>query len=273
MEPYESVVVLRQTGYIDKLARKFRIDVNRNVKVPIEPNKQLTKRLEAEPKCVRPYRELVGPLIYNISTCTRPDISFAVNKCAQHFADPAERHFDSAIKILSYLSTTRELGLYLGGRRDGLDLSVYADADFANDPDTRHSVTGNLLYLDGSLISWTSKKQKLVATSSTEAEFLAAFYTLRDIQCVEQFIRCVFPAKMPQIVLYQDNQSCIALISNESSKGRSKHFDVKLKALNASFRDRYFELIYCPTEEMVADIMTKALNRIPFSRFRPKLVD
>jgi hypothetical protein len=57
------------------------------------------------------------------------------------------------------------------------ELKVFADADFANDEDTRHSVSGNLIYFSGSLISWASKKQKLVATSSTEAEFLSVFYS------------------------------------------------------------------------------------------------
>ena len=95
---------------------------------------------------------------------------------------------------------------------------------------------------------------------------------LRDIQYVDQFVRCAFPDNSFTIVLYQDNQSTIALIRNESSKGRSKHFDVKLKALSAAYREKFFDLVYCPTEEMLADLMAKALSRNAFSRIRPKLV-
>ena len=116
------------------------------------------------------------------------------------------------------------------------------------------------------------EKAKTNCTSSTEAEFLAAFYTLRDFQYLDQFLRDVFPLYETRITLYQDNQSTIALIKNESSKGRSKHFDVKLKALNAAYREKFFSLIYCPTDEMLADILTKSLTRNLFGRIRPKLV-
>jgi hypothetical protein len=74
----------------------------------------------------------------------------------------------------------------------------------------------------------------------------------------------VFPEQDLDILLFQDNQSCIALIQNESSKGRSKHFDVKLKAVSAAYREKFFKLIYCSTDEMLADILTKALARNQF---------
>ena len=237
----------------------------------MDPKAQLTKRGDSEPVCIRPYRELVGALIYLV-TCTRPDVVFAVNRHAQYFSDPADRHFDSALKILAYLNSTRRLGLYLGGRSESNDLIVYADADFASDEESRNSTTGNLIYFGDSLISWTSKKQKLIATSSTEAEFLSAFYTLQDIRYVDQLLKGIFPEIPRKITLFQDNQSCIALIRNESSKGRSKHFDVKLKALSAAFREKFFDLVYLPTDQMLADLLTKPLTRNQFCKIRPKLV-
>ena len=238
----------------------------------MDPKAQLRKRSDSEPECSRPYRELVGALIY-ISTCTRPDVSYAVNRHAQFFAAPSDEHYNSALKILGYLYATRRLGLRLGGRIDAMDIAVYADADFASDEESRNSITGNVIYFGDAIISWTSKKQKLIATSSTEAEFLSAFYTLQDLRYVDQLIRGIFPTSPRHIVFFQDNQSTIALIKNESSKGRSKHFDVKLKALSAAYREKYFDLQYLPTEHMIADILTKALSRNKFSALRPKLVN
>ena len=268
----EQTVVLRQSEYIAKLAQKFEVNSSREVKIPMDPKAQLFKRGKNELQTVRPYRELIGALIY-VSTCTRPDVAFAVNRHAQYFADATDRHFDSALKILAYLNSTRRLGLRLGGRNESRNLAVYADADFAGDEESRNSVTGNCIYYGDSLISWTSKKQKLIATSSTEAEFLSAFYSLQDLRYVDQLIHGIFPNSSREIIFYQDNQSCIALIKNESSKGRSKHFDVKLKAVSAAFHDNYFDLQYLPTELMIADILTKPLSRNKFSSFRPKLVN
>ena len=122
---------------------------------------------------------------------------------------------------MAYLNSTRRLGLRLGGRNESRNLAVYADADFAGDEESRNSVTGNCIYYGDSLISWTSKKQKLIATSLTEAEFLSAFYSLQDLRCVDQLIQGIFPNTPRKIIFYQDNQSCIALIKNKSSKGRS----------------------------------------------------
>ena len=241
-----NLVILRQTRHIEKLARKFDIDEGRDVKIPMDVTKKLQPRKEDEQISLKPYRELIRALIY-ISTCTRPDIAYAVNRHAQFFASYTDNHFETAKKILMYLSATKHFGLHLGGRKD-LNFKVYVDADFANEEESRLSVTGNIIFIGDSLISWTSKRQKLVATSSTEAEFLAVFYSLRDIQYLDQFVKCVFPEINFNITLYQDNQSTIALIKNQSSKGRTKHFDVKLRAVNNAYIEQFFILEYCPTQ-------------------------
>lgn len=230
----------------------------------------LKARTPDEEPCTGPYKNLIGALIY-ISTCTRPDISFAVNRHAQYFSDPSEQHFKSALKILSYLNATQDLGLHLGGRRAG-DIRVYADADFAEDTETRQSTTENLIYIGDSLVSWASKKQKLIAASSTEAEFLAVFYTLRDVQFLDQLIRGIYTKQKFPIILYQDNLSTVALIKNQSNKGRTKHFDVKLKVVNTAYSEEYFKIETTPSSEMWADLMTKPVSRNVLLALRPYLI-
>jgi hypothetical protein len=179
--------------------------------------------------------------------------------------------YKSALKILSYLNDTKDLGLHLGGRQ-AENIRVYADADFAEDAETRQSITGNLIFLGNSLVSWASKKQKLIASSSTEAEFLAVFYTLRDIQFLDQLILGIFPKHKFPVILYQDNLSTVALIKSQSNKGRTKHFDVKLKVVNAAYSDGYFSIETCPTTEMWADLMTKAVSRNVLMNLRHYLI-
>jgi hypothetical protein len=196
---------------------------------------------------------------------------FQSNRHAQHFSDPADRHFFSALKILGYLHATKELGLHLGGRRES-HLRVFVDADFAQDEESRSPVTGNLIYLGDSLISWTSKRQKLIATSSTEAEYLAVFYSMRDMQYVFQFFKSILPSANLRVTLYQDNQSTIALLKNESSKGRSKHFDVKLKAVTSALIQRQFDIEYLPSSDMIADLLTKPVSRNILMKLRHRIV-
>jgi histone deacetylase 1/2 len=194
-----------------------------------------------------------------------------VNRHAQFFSAASEEIYDSALKILAYLGSTMEVGLSLGGRNNQ-DIRAFVDSDFAGDEISRLSTTGNLIFVGDSLISWASKRQKLIATSSTEAEFLAVFYSLRDVQFIHQLVISAIPEQNSQIIIFQDNLSTIALISNESSKGRTKHFDIKLKAVGEALRNGEFTLQHLPTAEMLADALTKPLNRNLFSRMRQQFM-
>jgi hypothetical protein len=191
--PETASVVISQKTYIQKLVKKFGIDLSRVVRIPMDPNKKLQKPSEISRPTERNYQELVGCLIY-IACCTRPDVSFAVNRHAQFFSAASEEIYDSALKILAYLGSTMELGLSLGGRRNQ-DVRAFVDSDFAGDEISRLSTTGNLIFVGDSLISWASKRQKLIATSSTEAEFLAVFYSLRDVQFISQLIISAIPSR------------------------------------------------------------------------------
>ena len=97
----------------------------------MDPNKQLKKPSESSVSTLGNYMELVGCLIY-ISCCTRPDISFAVNRHAQFFSESSDELFTSALKILAYLGSTIEIGLSLGGR-GSQEIRAYVDSDFAGD--------------------------------------------------------------------------------------------------------------------------------------------
>jgi predicted nucleic acid-binding Zn finger protein len=266
----QSLCVINQSDFIVQLVQKFGVGNMSEAKIPISSLERLEPKKEDEPITSAPYRELIGALIY-ISTCTRPDISFAVNTHAQHFGHPTNRHYDSALKILSYLNGTKELGLHLGGRKED-KIICYCDADFANDETTRLSVTGNLVYIGDSLVSWTSKRQKLIATSSTEAEFLAVFYTLKDLSFIQQLVMSVLKKENLDTLLHQDNQSTIAIIKNANSRGRTKHFDVKLKAVNSAYKNGQFQIQYCKSEDMWADVLTKVISRNKIMKVRRFLV-
>ncbi|CAH2102591.1 unnamed protein product [Euphydryas editha] len=116
-----------------------------------------------------PYRELIGGLMY-LSVCTRPDISYALSQLSQFNTAFTKDHWLAAKRILRYLSGTTDYGLVYV-KTGNLDISVYADADWANDLTDRKSYSGFVVKLGGSTVNWESRKQRCVALSSTEAEY------------------------------------------------------------------------------------------------------
>ncbi|BBH02745.1 transposable element gene [Prunus dulcis] len=120
-------------------------------------------------------------------TITRPDLSYAVNQVCQFMHSPTTLHWQAVKRILRYLKATYDHGLrYKPGK---LELNAYSDADYAGDPDTRHSTGGFCVYFGYNLISWSSKKQKTVSRSSTEAEYRQLAYTAAELSWLRSLFR------------------------------------------------------------------------------------
>ncbi|KAL0734174.1 hypothetical protein Bca4012_010384 [Brassica carinata] len=159
--------------------RKYTLDLlkdagtygGKTAKMPMEDGYKVPREGELEdskpfhdPKL---YRKLVGKLIY--LTITRPDICFAVNQVSQHMQVPKEHHWRMVERLLMYLNGTQDLGVWMGCNRS-TEVVGYCDADWAGDRSDRRSTTGYCTFIGGNLVTWKSKKQKVVSCSSTEAQ-------------------------------------------------------------------------------------------------------
>ena len=131
------------------------------------------------------YRSVIGALQY--LSITRPDISYTVNKLSQFMHCPSETHWAAAKRLLRYLKHTINHGLFLK-RGQSLQLHAYSDADQAGNKDDRTSTTGYIVYLGGNAISWSSRKKKTVARSSTEAEYRAVASTAAKVLWVQSLL-------------------------------------------------------------------------------------
>nr|GFA80663.1 copia protein [Tanacetum cinerariifolium] len=116
------------------------------------------------------YRGMIGTLMY--LTASRPDLVFAVRMCARYSVKPTEKHLHAVKRILQYLRGTIDMGLWYP-IDSCIALITFADADHAGCQDTRKSMSGSMQLLGDRLVSWSSKKQKITAISSTEAEYIA----------------------------------------------------------------------------------------------------
>nr|P0CV72.1 RecName: Full=Secreted RxLR effector protein 161; Flags: Precursor [Plasmopara viticola] len=118
-----------------------------------------------------PYLSAVGAIMY-LMVVTRPDLAAAVGVLSQFASDPCPTHWQALKRVLRYLQSTQTYGLEFT-RAGTAKLVGYSDADWAGDVESRRSTSGYLFKLNGGCVSWRSKKQRTVALSSTEDEYMA----------------------------------------------------------------------------------------------------
>eukprot|EP00873_Tetraselmis_striata_P023102 jgi/Tetstr1/443366/TSEL_031381.t1 len=257
---------VHQAKYIDDMVHKFNLADAYAVSTPAEVGADVpgsNKPLAAE----MPYQALVGSLLYAM-VATRPDIAEAVSKLCRVIAKPEERHWQAAKRVLRYLKGTKTLGLtFSGGKADGL-LHGYCDADWAGDVVSRRSTTGFVFMLCGAAVSWKSQLQATVALSTAEAEYMA----LCAAVCEALFLRELCCAQSEATMIFEENQSCIALTRNPMTHGRSKHIAIKYHFTREKVLSGEVAIEYCPTAQMVADALTKALGRLKHAEFAMQML-
>nr|GEX12701.1 reverse transcriptase domain-containing protein [Tanacetum cinerariifolium] len=208
-----------------------------------------------------PYASAVGSIMYAVR-CTRPDVTFAQNITSRFQQNPGDIHWTTVKNILKYLMNTKDMFLVYGGdlKRE-LRGSCYTDAGYLTDADDLKSLTGYVFILNGGAVDWKSAKQSIFATSSAEAEYIAAFDASKEAVWVRKFIfgMGVVPTIEEPISMYCDNTGAIA-IANESriTKG-TRHFRAKVHYLREviEFGDIKLEKVH--TDDNLADPFTKAL--------------
>lgn len=233
----------------------------RTASTPLEANFQVNceskscKRVDATE-----YQSVIGSLMY-IALCSRPDVLHSVCKLSQRNTNPHSEHLAAAKQVLRYLNTTADLALIY--EKSGQQISGYADADWAGDSTDRKSFTGYAFMWGGSVFSWTSRKQKSVALSSTEAEYMALSDAAKEAIYLSKLIsemRLYF--KLDCVTMHGDNVGALNLVKNPVYHARSKHIDVKYHHVRNCYEENLINLKYCPTNEMIADILTKNLSKI-----------
>ncbi len=146
---------------------------------PLQANLRLPKLLEAEVD-VKNYQNTLGSLMYTMLG-TQPNIAHAVGVLSQHLTTPGKVHWEALMHVYHYLQGTADYKLTYRGSSEAKDLIGFVDADHAGDPVDHHSITGYAFILNGAAVSWASKKRQTVATSSTEAEYVAGSNATKEV--------------------------------------------------------------------------------------------
>ena len=226
--------------------------------------------------------------IAHLANQTRPDLSCFCNLLAQYQVSPTESDWKALERILRYLRETFDLGLYYsrkGIRTTFLKEKVllvrepenylmgYSDASYGGtESNERRSQSGYVFLICGAAVSWSSQKQKSkAATSSTDAELYALHKAVKEAMWAHDLLLEIGVHGPPAIRIYQDNTSTIAIASNPVKRGRTRHIAQLQQFVNDAVERKDVELVFCPTADMVADIMTKPLPPPQFIKLREKL--
>ena len=267
------VVRMSQAKYLHEKLEEFGMADCKPVSTPMEENLKLTKEMEPkneeelEQMRRTPYRAAVGSLMHAM-IATRPDICFAVGVVSRFMANPGMQHWMAVKRILRYLRGTANLCLELGGNGQQATLVGYSDADWGGDAESRRSVSGYVFSLGSGAVSWSSKRQATVALSSTEAEYMASTHAVKEALWLRSLLRDIECCDVgTTLEIKVDNQSSIALSKNPTQHARTKHIDIQHHFVREQVEEGNVKLEYCPSEDMVADVMTKALGRIKHQKF------
>ncbi|EED22594.1 conserved hypothetical protein [Talaromyces stipitatus ATCC 10500] len=246
-------VILHQKAYIQRILERFNAPTN-PVATPLDPKHPLVEATNAESlneTDALEYRAAVGALIY-LMIYTRPDLAFALSRLSKFVQKPGIKYAAALKRVLRYLAGTQNLGIaYCKSYSNDSVLYGYSDSDFAADLNNRRSTSGFIFLLNGGPISWKSKQQSLITSSTHDAEYIGL--ATASYEYAEH--------TMPSNTIHCDNQGAIATANqpSHSLSTRSKHIDIRFHVIREAIANSLIRLEYIRTTEMTADILTKAL--------------
>jgi len=267
-------ISINQHAYIEGIVEKYGLTNAKPITTPMEPGIQLST--DQGPSTLNqlskmrgiPYAQAVGSVLWP-AVVSRPDIAFAVGILSQFIQNPGPAHWQALKRVIVYLGATKTLWLTFGGRSKTL-VQGFCDADWAGQKH-RHSISGYSYHFGHGAVSWSSKKQLIIALSSTEAEYIAQTHAAKEGIWLRAFVEEIRGPSNRPMTINCDNQGAIALAKDNKFHSRTKHIDLRYHFIREAVDDGKINVNYIPTEENISDILTKALPKPKFQMFVEKL--
>jgi hypothetical protein len=175
-------------------------------------------------------------------------------------ANPSEEHMRLVKRVYRYVQRTSNMGLVLGGDNE-LELIGYSDADWGSTDPSRRSTSGYVFLLGHGVVSWSSKRQASVAVSTTEAEYMALSYAVREAVWLRRLLAELVGEATNPTTINADNESCIKLVRNPQFHARTKHIELHYHFSREKVEDGTVEVQHCSTKVMIADSLTKPVPK------------
>ena len=221
------------------------------------------------------YRSGVGMLLYLVKH-SRPDLANPIRELSKVLDGPSEKSWGEMCRIIKYVLDTRNMSLRIkpkGSDINEMEMIAFSDSDWAADRETRISVSGFIIYLNGVAISWKSRAQKGVTLSSSEAEFVALSEAVKEIRFIFQVLRSMGIKVKTPIVVRADNVGAMFMAKNTSISDRTKHVDIRYHFIREFVDQEFIKIVFVSTKENVADIFTKNLPKELFDRHSNNMIE
>ncbi|XP_055840140.1 uncharacterized protein LOC129907788 isoform X2 [Episyrphus balteatus] len=254
-------IAVHQRRYIEDLLTHWGMENCKPASTPLASGTVLEKC--SKDNCaavnIKDYQSLMGALNY-LATISRPDLTHVVSKMSQFCSHPHHEHFIAAKHILRYLRSDSKVCLNYNGNND---LFCYTDADWGSDATDRKSYSGYVVYFGGGPVAWESKKQHVIALSTMEAEYIAMCQGAKEVVFQRSLLAEMGFLKYSKeaTTMYCDNQGASFFANNEITHKRSKHIDIQYHYLKDKCSKNIISISYVPTNNNLADIFTKCLNK------------
>ncbi|KAL8145519.1 hypothetical protein AgCh_003617 [Apium graveolens] len=266
VEQRDGEIKLKQAAYAKKILMKAGMWDCNAVKLPMDPKEIIHKDEGGVRVNITQFKSMMGGLRYLVHT--RPDIAYSVGVISRYMEKPTLMHQLAAKRILRYIKGTLNFGLVYTACSGSDSVTGYSDNDLAGHVDDRKSTGGMVFYLNKRLITWSSQKQKSVALSSCEAEFMAATAASCQAIWLRRLVSHVTGAYIEPVLLYIDNKSAIDLAKNPVFHGRSKHIDIRYHFIRECVENGEIVIKHISTDLQCADVLTKALHTARFEKMR-----
>ncbi|GKA95793.1 putative ribonuclease H-like domain-containing protein [Tanacetum coccineum] len=262
VKPKDDGIFISQDKYVNKILKKFVFSTIKIASTPMETSKPLLKDTEAEDVDVHLYRSMIGSLMY--LTASRADIMFIVCACVRFQVTPKVSHLHAMERIFRYLKGQPKLGLWYP-KDSPFDLEAYTDSDYAGASLDRKSITGGCQFLGSRLISWQYKKQTIVTTSITEAEYVTASSCYGQVLWIQSQLLDYGNNNFMNIKIFIENESTICIVKNLMFHLKTKHIEIRHHFIRDSNEKKLIQMIKIHTDQNVTDLLTKTFD---VSRFQ-----
>ena len=265
---------LTQTEYATEILKRFGMEDCAPKPTPMDPGIRLDIDVAGNPLAeadkVR-YQQAVGSLLY-LSLGTRPDIAFAVSILSRFTANPHELHEKALHRVLRYIRGTLDVGITYSKSSSSPIPFGFSDASFAHPivKEGRRSPSGYIFFMSGGPVSWSSKRQSTVATSSTEAEYIGQFNAAREAIWIRTFLQELGYRDLIKdpLVIKADNSPAQSLSKDPTIHSKAKHLDIAYHWQRQQVERKAIQFEDIPSEDNGADGLTKPLATQLYKTFK-----
>ncbi|CAM8923728.1 unnamed protein product [Rhodiola kirilowii] len=252
-------LALSQSHYVEKVLKKFNCLNCSPVSTPMDSNVKLLPNT-GDAVSQLEYSQVIGCLMYAM-TSTRPDIAYAVGKLSRYTSNPSTHHWEAIRRVLKYLKGTMNYGLVYAGFPSVLE--GYTDASWITNLEDHSSTSGWVFLLGGGAISWASKKQTCITSSTMESEFIALAAAGKEAEWLRNLVHEIplWPKPVASISIHCDSKATLAKAYSQMYNGKSRHLGVRHSAVRELITHGVISIDYVRTHQNLADHLTKGLAR------------